>query len=68
MCVSTSPIIVLMALPGCAEGCAIGDEDFPQWPGAGTDVPYTRNLGTTTAARGGVPSGRGPGVKVPRCH
>ena len=35
---------------------------------AGTDVPYTRNLGTTTAARGGRPQWPGPGVKVPRCH
>ena len=38
MCVSTSPIIVLMELPGCAAGCAIGDDGFPQWPGADVDM------------------------------
>ena len=27
-----------MALPGCAAGCAIGDDGFPQWPGADVDM------------------------------
>ena len=27
-----------MELPGCAAGCAIGDDGFPQWPGADVDM------------------------------